>query len=150
MYDVWLHQMLWEFHIMSHLGELWQYLSAGKQCTQSRLMQYHCLPFSYNCIKIAASKRSKKGQKQTSQYFSRISEHIIQWGTFDKIWGVWIAEETLYQVFDMFSQLNRNYRIRFPCHNHCYGFLCIKPYEPLKYIWGTMLTHQTPWTCYFS
>ena len=77
--------MLWEFHIISHLGELWEYLGAGKQHTQSRLMQYHCLPFSYNCIKIAASKRSKKGQKQTSQYFSRISEHIIQWGTFDKI-----------------------------------------------------------------
>ena len=52
---------------MSHLGELWQYLSAGKQRTQSRLMQYHCLPISYNCIKIAASKRSKKGQKQASQ-----------------------------------------------------------------------------------
>ena len=59
---------------------------------------------------------------------------------FDKIWGVWVAEETLYQVFDMFSWLNWNYNFQFSMPQSLqYDFLCIKPVELFKYIWGTML-----------
>ena len=33
-----------------------------------------------------------------------------QWSIFDEIQGVWIADETLSQVFDMSSQLKQNLR----------------------------------------
>ena len=38
----------------------------------------------------------------------RVEKYDEQWSIFDEIQGVWIANETLSQVFDIFSQSKQN------------------------------------------
>ena len=38
----------------------------------------------------------------------RVKKYDAQWSIFDEIQGVWIANETLSQVFDIFSQSKQN------------------------------------------
>ena len=68
----------------------------------------HCHVHFYACVRIYLSKPLYI--KQERQCFIGISEHPeetwkydTQWSILDEIRGVWIADETLSQVFDMSS-----------------------------------------------